>query len=33
MKWKNVNSEKDWTNYRKLNNELRRATDKARESG
>ncbi|XP_063602919.1 uncharacterized protein LOC134778914 [Penaeus indicus] len=30
-KWKNVNTDERKSNYRKLNNELRRETDKARE--
>ena len=29
-KWKNVNTEESWGNYRRLRNELKRATEKAR---
>jgi len=31
-KWKNINTEEGKRNYRKLNNELRRETEKARET-
>ena len=30
-KWKNINTEEDKRNYRKLNNKLRRETNKAKE--
>jgi hypothetical protein len=29
MKWKNVNNKEGWQNYRRLRNELKRATDKS----
>jgi hypothetical protein len=29
-KWKNVNTEEGWKNYRRLRNELKRATDIAK---